>query len=114
MITRLTTAYGKFSRQLNGNSGLNLSEKLARGRPVKGDSNPSVHTEIVSRREAQVEQLRTSGTLDNLQSILDESERALLQKLFPEKLHRYEQDGHAVTDASLVDREKGKSIDKTL
>ncbi len=111
MISRITSAYDHFS-------------KLRQKQSHPGSQDAAVHRKNVEQeapssprggaQEKQVQQLRETGTLENLQAILDESEKALLKKLFPERSHRYSQEGDVITDSGTQLHNKGYSLDKTL
>lgn len=114
MISRITSAYDHFSKLRQKQSQPESRDTaVSRKNAEQGaPSSPRGGTQEI--QEKQVRQLRETGTLDNLQTILDESEKVLLKKLFPDRSHRYSQDGDVITDSGPQLTNKGYSLDKTL
>ncbi|MEJ2051536.1 MAG: hypothetical protein P8Y60_17165 [Calditrichota bacterium] len=114
MITRLTAAYTRFSRQMHRTYTSSLSE-LVRPRATETAREQSQPTRSDRNlQEKQLEDLRSTGTLKNLETILNEDEKSLLRKLFPDKVRSYSQDGQLVTNTQPNDKGKGKSLDTRM
>ncbi|HKJ69853.1 MAG TPA: hypothetical protein VKA68_17990, partial [bacterium] len=85
MISRITSAYGYFSKLRQKYSQPGSGETEVSRNALEHTAHSSSRGAMQEIREKQVQQLRETGTLDNLQVILDESEKALLRKLFPDR-----------------------------
>jgi len=114
MITRLTAAYTRFSRQMDRTYKSSLAE-LVRTRSG-GETQQQIQQakDNENLRERQLEELRSTGTLKNLETILNEDEKSLLRKLFPEKVRSYSPDGQLVTNTRSEVKSKGKSLDTRM
>lgn len=114
MITRLTAAYTRFSRQMHNTYKTSLSE-LVQPRSVGNPQQESHQAKSEENlRERQLDELRSTGTLKNLESILNEDEKSLLRKLFPEKVQSYSPDGQLITNGQADVKSKGKSLDTRM
>jgi len=114
MITRLTAAYTRFSRQMHQSYKTSLSELV---QPQSVRNTPQESQQVKNQenlREQQLEELRSTGTLKNLEAILNEDEKSLLRKLFPEKVRSYSPDGQLVTNSKADVKSKGKSLDTRM
>jgi len=109
MISKVTSAYDRFNRQIQNKLSL-----VAKPAHQKQESNPAVAKKEKTLRDQQLNQLRETGTLDNLQSILNESEKSLLQKLFSDRFAHYSQEGEVLAESETGINNKGYSLDRVL
>ncbi len=109
MISKVTSAYDRFNRHMQ-----NKLSSVAKPAHQKQGTDSAVTKKKTTLRDQQLNQLRETGTLDNLQSILNESEKSLLQKLFSDRFAHYSQEGEVLSESETGINNKGYSLDRVL
>lgn len=98
MSNRISSAYQQFSQQVHRQGNSNAVQQVDRKQELQSveDSQKSTNRDskqLEATRKAQLRQLRETGTLKNLRSILSEDEETLLQKLFSGQNQTYNRQG---------------------
>lgn len=119
MTNKISSAYQQFSQQVRRQSETTASRKIASKNSVQPaetarHNSPTDKTQLSRAQKAQLKQLRETGTLENLRSILSEDEETLLGKLFPEQHGGYTQRGNLSQKHSAIGNIKGGFFDQRL
>lgn len=89
-MNKIAAAYQQFSQPIQKHQGTQTAGAAQSHTVTPPKQSPDSPPRMNHQQLAQLQQLRESGTLDNLQAILSEDEASLLSKLFPEGRKSYD------------------------
>ncbi len=119
MTNRISTAYQQFSQQIQRQSEPTASRKVITKNVIQPSKEspvqqPDKSSRLSQTQKVQLKQLRETGTLENLRSILSEDEESLLGKLFPERWNGYSGSGKNLPVQSSLENIKGGFYDQKV
>ena len=117
MDNRISSAYQQFSQQIQRQQNSDSVRQIERHQDIQPvqetpQSAEQQDAKVSTARKAQLKQLRETGTLENLRSILSEDEETLLEKLFPDQKQTYDRRGGDSQAQSIMQSVKGGFFDQ--
>lgn len=95
MTSRITSAYQQFSQQIRRTGDTTRSGQVQHGSKTNeqspaGKTGDATRSSLTREQRQQVRELKESGTLENLSTILSQDEEVLLGKLFGGNYRSYD------------------------
>ncbi len=118
-MSRITSAYQQFSQQVRRTGDLTGPGQVqgqSRTREQSGpeQSQSTSRTHLSREQRQQVRQLRETGTLENLSTILSEDEEILLGRLFGGNFQSYDASAGAKRQANTTVPSRGGIVDTRM